>query len=64
LLKKTYSCDICRDPKPTGELVGCKFSNLHDFTFSNPHETEGVHICHSCLKIIKCEMPKLGKEYQ
>lgn len=60
MMKKKYSCDICRDPKEREQLMGCKFSNLHNFTLDGPDSTDGVHICFHCLQILKRELQKVS----
>lgn len=51
--KTTYSCNICREVKPEGKLLGIVFVDLHNFKFDFPSETEGVHICNDCIKQLK-----------
>ena len=52
MMKKIYSCDICRDEKSVGQLIGCNFSNMTKFKLDTPRSTDGTHICKDCLQQI------------
>lgn len=58
MLKLIYSCEICREQKQKQELLGCKFSDMHKFKFSDAGDTDGVHICMECLDILREELEK------
>lgn len=50
MMKREYSCDICRDPKPKAVLHGVHFLDLRKFDLRDADSTEGVHICTQCLR--------------
>jgi hypothetical protein len=60
MLKKTYSCDVCREEKSQGQLIGCDFTDLKKFKLSHATATDGVHICKDCLKQLKEQIPMVG----
>ena len=59
-MKKVYTCDICREEKSPGQLIGCIFSNFKTFELGSAHRTDGVHICKDCLKQIKDQAGDVG----
>lgn len=52
-MKQVYWCDICKDEKSLGQLIGLKFSGLKKFKLDTVHSTDGTHICKDCLLQIK-----------
>jgi len=58
--KKTiYKCDICREEKPSKEVMGVNFSSLRDFKLCPAEATDWVHVCFKCLKILRDESNKI-----
>ena len=54
-MKKTiYSCNICKEDKSPGQLIGINFSGMTKFKLGSAYNTDGSHICKDCLKQI-CE---------
>lgn len=53
MLIQTYKCDLCKkEYKDNDSLCGLVFINTGRFKFAPPQNTEGVHICKSCLEQI------------
>ncbi len=59
-MKKIYSCDICRDEKSVGQLIGCNFSGMHKFKLDTARSTDGTHICKDCLQQIADQVGSVG----
>lgn len=59
-MKEVYNCDICREVKSKGQLIGCNFKNMKEFKLDVPQSTQGVHICKDCLKQLKEQIPSVG----
>jgi hypothetical protein len=53
VLKKIYSCDICKDETPFNQLTGLYFSDLKKFRLAPPLTTDGTQICDGCLEQIR-----------
>ena len=60
-MTKVYSCDICRVKiKEPNECFGVCFSGTKNFVLDRHYKTDGVHICHSCVRQLKKLLPKIG----
>lgn len=50
-VKKTYSCDICKDRiEIPVQSFGLHFSGMKTFTLGGYACTEGTHICYDCAR--------------
>jgi hypothetical protein len=49
VLKKEYSCDICRGPVAKESLFGIYFIGVKTFDIRDASATDGVHICTGCM---------------
>lgn len=53
MLIQTYKCDLCKEEyKGNDSLCGLVFRNTERFNFGPAQDTEGTHICKSCLEQI------------
>jgi hypothetical protein len=59
-MKQVYNCDICREEKSPGQLIGCNFIGMTKFKLDTARSTDGVHICKDCLKQLKEQIPQVG----
>lgn len=56
MMRKIYTCEICRDQKPPMELYGIHFTSTKDFDIRHAASTDGVHICEHCIHQLR-ELP-------
>lgn len=53
MLIQTYKCDLCKEEyKDKNSLCGLDFTSLTSFKLAPAQDTEGTHICKSCLEQI------------
>lgn len=61
MMKRVYSCELCRDEMPAIELYGLHFVNLKDFEIMHAASTDGVHVCARCMDQIRTKpLPPVG----
>lgn len=48
-MERVYTCNICHEKRPPNDLFGLKFADLHNFRVVSAGDTDGSHICHSCM---------------
>ncbi len=54
MMKKTYSCDICKEKiDDPNKSFGLHFLDLKNFTLGGYGCTEGTHICYCCATILQ-----------
>ncbi len=49
MMKRVYSCNVCRDETPKDRLHGIYFTGGKSFDIRDAASTEGVHICFHCM---------------
>jgi len=59
MMKKVYSCDICKDGiKDPAASFGLNFSTREDFTLGGYGCTDGTHICYRCARQLAGHLAK------
>jgi hypothetical protein len=59
MMKKIYSCELCREKKDPEQLYGLHFSNLYEFKLTDARKTDGQHICLDCLRQLKKQLQEI-----
>lgn len=56
MMKKIYSCEICKEAKDPSQLMGCSFHSMYQFKLTDAKNTDGQHICIDCLSQLKHQL--------
>ena len=59
-MNKVYKCDICREEKSVGQLIGFNFGSMTKFKLDAARSTDGTHACKDCMKQIKEQINDVG----